>query len=340
MKVTGFSVFITLLASLSTYAQTGNSAYTFLSLPVSSHANALGGNNISIIEEDVTLIEQNPALLGPELDLQLALNYMRYVADINVAGLTFAKAVGQRGALGFALQYVDYGKFTQTESDGTVTGTFGAKDMAFNVMYGHDFADRLRGGINAKLIYSSYEQYTALALGIDLGLNYYNPDKEFSASLLFKNLGGQLKKYNNTQEALPWDIQLGISKTLEHAPFRFSVTAWHLNKWHLSYPALQDNPNVSEEVIADKSGFISNFFRHLIFGVDFIPTPNVYVALGYNYKTKTDMKTFGRSFLSGFSAGAGIRVKMFGIGVSLSQHHTSGTSFMFNLTTDIADFIR
>lgn len=340
MKATGLSVLITLIACISGHAQTGNSAYTFLNLPVSSHANALGGNNISIIEDDVTLIDQNPALLGPEMDLQLALNYMKYVADINIAGLTFAKSVGSYGALGFSLQYIDYGKFTQTESDGTVTGSFGAKDIAFNILYGHDFADRLRGGITAKMIYSSYEQYTALALGIDLGLNYYNPDKEFSASLLFKNLGGQLKKYNNTQEGMPWDIQLGISKTLEHAPFRISVTAWHLNKWDLSYPAVQDNANLSEETIADKSGFFSDLFRHLIFGIDFIPTRNVYVAIGYNYKTKTDMKTFGRSFLSGFSAGAGIRVKMFGIGASLAQHHTSGTSFMFNITTNLADFIR
>ena len=83
---------------LTAKAQEGKSAFDFLNLPISSHINALGGNNISIIEEDVSVIQHNPALLGPEMNLQLNLNYMRYVAGINLAGATFAKAAGERGA--------------------------------------------------------------------------------------------------------------------------------------------------------------------------------------------------------------------------------------------------
>lgn len=340
MKVVKFVILFFLISPLYSYSQDGNKPFGFLDIPVSSHANALGGNNISIIEEDVAMAFQNPALLGQEMDLQFNLNYMNYVADINIAGAAFAKAVGNRGAFAVGIQYADFGKIIQTEANGNIIGSFTPKDIAFNGMYSHDFTDRLRGGINAKFIYSVYEQYNSLALGVDLGLNYYNLEKELSVSLLIKNLGGQLKKFDNKQEGMPWDIQLGLSKTLSHAPFRFSVMAHHLNKWNLSYPALKENNGNTESTIEYKDNFFSNLFRHLIFGVDFLPTKSVYVSLGYNYKTRTDMKTYGRNFISGFSAGAGIQVKMFGVGVSVSQHAVGNTSFMFNLTCNTKDFLR
>ena len=47
-----------------TFAQTHQTTYRFLALPVSAHAAALGGDNISLIESDETLIFNNPALLS------------------------------------------------------------------------------------------------------------------------------------------------------------------------------------------------------------------------------------------------------------------------------------
>ena len=36
------------------------------------------------------------------------------------------------------------------------------------------------GGIELKGIYSSYADYSAFALATDLGINYYNPDRDLS----------------------------------------------------------------------------------------------------------------------------------------------------------------
>ena len=71
---------------LSANAQDGSVAYNFLNLPSSSHIYGLGGLNISTVEDNINLTDQNPALLGPEMDLQLGLNYMRYVGATNFAG--------------------------------------------------------------------------------------------------------------------------------------------------------------------------------------------------------------------------------------------------------------
>ena len=45
-------------------AQESQTTYNFLRLPTSAHAAALGGDNITLIEDDEALIFHNPALLG------------------------------------------------------------------------------------------------------------------------------------------------------------------------------------------------------------------------------------------------------------------------------------
>ena len=77
--------------ALSAIADDGvkTTAYNFLSVPSSSHVYGLGGHNLTIIDDDINLVEQNPALLGPEYDHQVGLNYMRYIGETNFAGLRY-----------------------------------------------------------------------------------------------------------------------------------------------------------------------------------------------------------------------------------------------------------
>lgn len=320
-------------------AQDGTTAYQFLDVPVSSHVYALGGHNISVIDDDINLVEQNPALLGKEFDHQVGLNYMRYIGGTNFMGGRYGQGIGEHGAFGVGIQYYGYGKMDATDVSGAVTGSFNASDMAFTLTYSHDISERMRGGISVKYVYSSYESYTAGAIAVDLGANYYNPDNDLSVSLVAKNLGGQVKKFNDKRDKLPWDVQLGMSKGLGSTPFRLSVTAFNLTKWKLPYYEPADKSNSTSDLI-EKDSFASNLFRHLVFGLEYLPADNIYIAAGYNYKTRTDMSTYKRNFLSGFSIGGGLRVKALGFGVAFAQPHTGATTFMFNLTTSIGELMR
>lgn len=328
---------IVMLWSLNCFAQEGASAYSFLEVPSSSHAFALGGTNITVIDDDINLMEQNPALLGPEIDMQVGFNYMHYLGASNFAGVRYGMAAGDRGAWSIGIQYLGYGTMSQTEADGSVVGTFSPQDVVFSGMYAHDFTDQLRGGINVKMIYSSYEQYTAFAMATDLGLNYYDPDHDMSLSLVLKNLGGQIKRFDNDYDRLPFDIQLGWMQRLGSSPFQLSITAWHLNKWNLPYYDMEDN---GSEIRVLKQSFMSNLFRHLVFGLQYAPSDKFYIALGYNYKTRTDMSTYNRNILSGFSIGAGLKVKSFALGVAYAQPHKSGSSIMLNLSTNLNELLR
>ncbi|MGL4291969.1 MAG: type IX secretion system protein PorQ [Bacteroidales bacterium] len=317
-------------------AQNGHSIFGFLDFPGSSRANALGGYNISIVDTDVSMANQNPALLGAEMDNQIALSYMHYIKGVNVGGALYAHALGQRGAWAVGANFVDYGQFVQTSPDNQVLGTFGAKDIALSGMIGYDIASRIRGGVNAKFIYSAYESYSSIALAVDLGLNYYHEEKDLSLAIQARNLGGQLKPFDEVRESLPFDLQIGYTQSLAHAPFRFSLTAINLTSWDTGY--IDDIPVDSSDGKKKKSNFAKDLFRHLVIGAEYIPNDNFYLGVGYSYKKRTDFADGGGGFLTGFSAGTGLKIRMFDINASIARYHRSGTSFMVGVNLFLDKF--
>ena len=314
----------------------GSTAYNFLNISTSSHIYGLGGVNISLIDDDINVTDQNPALLGPEVEKQLGISYMRYIGESNFAGVKYGMAAGERSAWAVSVQYFDYGKMTSADVSGNITGTFSVKDMCFGDTYGHDITDRLRGGISIKGIYSAYDEYSAFAVASDLGLNYFDPEKDLSLSFVVANLGGQVKRFNESYDRLPVDLRLGLTKMLANVPLRLSVTAWNLTRWNLPYYEVGDGSAGTEE--KKKDSFGSNLMRHLVFAAEFVPSDKFYVGVGYNYKTRTDMSTYSRSFLSGFSLSAGLNVRRFGLGVAFAQPHSGATTLMFSITTRLAEF--
>jgi len=319
-----FSIYLSILLIFSlldkSYAQEGKSVYDFLRLPYSARISALGGKNVSTIENDPSIAFQNPGLLGPEMGKGLTVNYLSYIADVNAASAIFEKASGERSAWGIGVYYLDYGNIKETTEENVILGDMGVKDIAINGLYSHDLTERLRGGITAKFIYSSYGEYTSIGLGVDLGLSYYNPDNDFSWGLTAKNLGGQIKAYYEERSPMPYDIQFGITKRLSHAPIRFSVTAVQLQNWK------------SYDLNGKRDPFMTNFIKHFIFGIDFIPTESFWIAAGYNVKTSSDMNLVVGNKMGGFSAGAGIRVRSFEVGAAFAKYHPSASSLMISLT--------
>lgn len=319
-------IFATASAAL---AQLGTNAYSFLEVATSTRAQALGGYAIAASAPDVMLTEQNPGLLGAEIERVAAIAYMRYFGSSNFAAARFAHSAGERGAWAIGIKYIDYGSIDGYNPDGTATGSFKPQDISFEGTYSHDFTDRLRGGINVKFIYSNYEQYSAAALTADLGINYFDPEHGLSLSAVIKNAGGQVKRFNESYDHLPFDIQLGYMQQLGGGPFSLAITAHHLTHWHIPYYKHDDNQE-SLIVEADKK-FLPDLFRHLTFGLQYSPSDSFYAAIGYNYKTRTDLSSFQRNFFSGFSLGLGFNVSDFDIGISYSQPHKSASTLALNL---------
>lgn len=330
------AIMIIALASASAMADS-SPAYNFLNIPTSTRIYGLGGVNITTIDDNIETIDQNPALLGPEFEMQASFNYMRYIGESNFAGLRFANSVGEQSAWAIGLQYFGYGTLKETDAAGNILGDFSPKDVSFSGAYSHNLSERWRGGFNLKFLYSTYGDYTAFALATDLGVNYYDPDRDLSFSAVVANLGGQIKRFDEAYDRLPVDVRLGWAQSFGTFPVRFSITAWNLTRWNLPYVDPGDGTTTSEAKIVDN--FKSNLFRHLVFGADLIPSEKFNLGIGYNYKTRTDMATYSRNFLSGFSLCAGLKVSSCNLGIALAQPHAGASTFMFNIGLNLTQLM-
>ncbi len=315
-KILSFFLILPLFA----WGQEYGSVFNFLGLPTSSHTTSLGGKNISVIDDDLSMAFQNPALLANVSDNSMNLNFMTYMRGSKTGSAAFSRFAGERGTWGAGVQFVGYGSMKETLETGEIIGDVKALDMAISGMYTYNLSDRWSGGATGKIIYSKYANYTSCALAVDLGLNYYDEDNDFSFSAVSANMGGQVKAFGDDHERLPYNLQLGFTKGLGHAPIRISVTMTDLTRWNKKYYY-----HVSKE---PKGGSI--FMNHFSIGIDVVPTNQFYIAAGYNFRRAYEMKAGGSSRAAGLSFGAGINLKKFKFGVAYAKYHVSSPTLAFS----------
>ena len=209
-------------------------------------------------------------------------------------------------------QYIGYGSIKETDADNNVTGEFSPKDIALNVYFSYMLSERIAGGIAAKCINSYIGDYHSLGMCVDLGLNYFDPEREWSVSLAARNLGGQLSAYDDEYERLPFDLQAGVSKRLIGAPFRISATLVDLTHWDYK------------------------FINHLVAGVDVFLSQQIWLGAGYNFRRANEMTILSgddeSSHGAGLCLGGGIDLERFSLSASYGKYHVSSTSLLLNLS--------
>ena len=309
-------VFLMMLGISSLHAQNeSQTEYNFLRLPVSAHAAALGGDNITVIENDEALIFHNPALLTSVNDKTINLNYMNYMSGANMASASFNRIVKERASWAVSAQYVNYGKIKEVDENNVQTGEFSAKDLSFAGYFSYMLTNRLTGGISARLITSYLGSYNSIGFGVDLGLNYYDSDHEWSLALVLKNLGGQLKAYHDNFERMPFDIQMGVTKRFTGTPFRLHATLVDLN--HLDY----------------------KFLNHVVVGADVLLTESIWIGGGYNFRRADEMKitttNSSSSHGAGLSFGAGLNLERFKLNLAYGKYHVSSSSLVLNVAYEL-----
>lgn len=311
MKRAVWTVVLT-LSVLHIAAQESQTVYNFLRLPVSAHVAALGGENSTIDDDDPTLIFHNPALINNVSDRTLNLNMMTYMQGTVTASAAYMQAAGERGTWGVTGQFMSYGSMAETNSYGEKTGDFSAKDICIGGTFAYALSNRFSGGITAKAVTSYIGQYNSLAMGVDLGLNYYDAERQWSVSAIARNLGGQLKAYEDDFEAMPLDLQLGVSKRLIGSPLRLSASLVRLNDWEYGLG------------------------KHLVVGADIILSEQFYVAVGYNAMRASEMKISedegSSAHGAGLSIGAGLQLQRLKLQLAYAKYHVSASSLLVNFS--------
>ena len=310
MKKCVFTLFLGLFSTI-LQAQDSQTEYNFLRLPISAHAAALGGDNITIIEDDPSLMFSNPALAASVSDMTVGLSYMNYMKGANYMGASFTKAMSDKAPLAGGIQYMNYGKMKEVDENNVQLGEFNASEIAVEAIFSYELVKNLVGGITGKFITSYIGSYNSIAVGVDLGLNWYDPEREWSVSAVAKNLGGQVKAYDDNFGNMPFDLQLGVSKTFAALPVRVSAT------------------------LVDLTHFNYRFINHLNLGAEVLLSESLWIGGGYNFRRANDMKIGvgddESSHGAGFSFGGGINLERFKLNLSYGKYHAASSSIMVNL---------
>jgi hypothetical protein len=322
----------------------GSRSYGQFELPASARIAALGGYAIATWDSDPALGYANPALYNPAMDRKLVFSHAFGPAEVQYGHAAYAHHLEKPDlTIGGGILYRAYGRFDGRDAAGNSTGGFGAGEYAIHAGTSYR-SDRLAYGATLKMAYGRLESYSSFAAAVDLGAAYIDTANRLVAALVLRNVGVPISSYlPGDPEALPFDLQLAISHRLEYLPLRLSLTLHDLYRWDIRYddpnaPSENDLPFGGGQEEEDGRFIADKIFRHVAISGEFEFGKNLRVRLGYDHQGRGELAATGRSGLTGFSGGFGIRVKQFRLDYAHQITHLSGRQNHLTVTTDIAAF--
>jgi hypothetical protein len=293
MKKLHMWVFFLLGLNTFSWAQIDN--FEFLNFTYSPASAAMGGIGSIFIHEPSLIYENPTALFG--IQKQAGVTYSNHLLDISGAFAYYALPykfpfMKNDGYLAFFLLDMNYGEVDGVDEFGnSLNQKFGANDFALGVSYSSILDEHLYYGANVKIAYSSIAGYSSSAFLIDFAVRYDVPVIErFSATLNVRNVGFFVTDYTSARQSVPFQMELGFVKKLAHLPLRFGVSLVDVM-----------NGNQNNLRYSDRWKIGGEFQIH----------PRVALRLGYNKIINASLAGNSGSALTGFSFGAGIRIRKF-----------------------------
>ena len=334
-----------MLASTIVIAQQKDGTYNFLNMTSSSRVAALGGTIVPIYNPDIQIVASNPSLINPTMHNSLSLAYVDYYNDINIASIQYGRTFDKIGSFVGTVQYNNYGDFYYSDEGGIQdNSTFAVSDYIINIGWGRRLNDKFSIGANLKFAGLQYENNSSFAMAVDVAASYQSQNN-WVVSLVARNIGAEL--YNNYQgfrSELPFKMQAGLSKKLEHLPLTFIIVYDNIQKWDLTYNDPLDLENNYDPITGEMKkkskldAFANNLFRHIVVAGELNLGKNLVLRVGYNYGLRQNMKSPTKKGAVGLSYGLGINVYKFTISYSRSEMHIHGSPNYFTITTNLDSF--
>jgi hypothetical protein len=316
----------------------GKAVYQFLNLAQSPRQASLGGKTVTVVDYDVNQAFYNPATINAEMHKRLSVNYGSYFGEVSYGTAAYAYTYDRHLQTFHAgISYVNYGTFEGRDELGNLTSDFTGSEAALSVGYAYNIPwTDMFVGANAKLISSTLESYNSWGAAVDLGFLYVDYDNDINYGLTVRNLGFQIKPYEDTNEKLPLAIDAGISQLMENVPIRWHMTFENLQQWNIAF----SNPNRAEGSLdggseEEKVSFFNNALRHVILGAELFPKKGFNIRLGYNFRRSEELRILEQRNFSGISVGFGLRFGKVKFDYSYSRYTVAANTSLFGLMIDL-----
>lgn len=191
--------------------QKGTSTAPFLRIGQGARAEAMGGA-FTAIANDAYAVNWNPAGLAQISRLNLAVDYLRFIEDINTQYASFILPLNRvNGSLGVSATYVDLGSIDRRDANNAVvSGDTDIRGYSGNISWGQAIGDRFALGGGVKYIGQDLAGETGSGLAGDIGALFFLVPDRFSVGAAVQNLGAKIKT-GTEKEDIPLTMRGGVA---------------------------------------------------------------------------------------------------------------------------------
>lgn len=284
----------------------GTSAFPFLKINVSARSVAMGGAFTGLADDESALY-YNPAGLTIFDSKRFILGYHNYFYDMQTGFVGYIKPISDSKTIGFYMNYLNYGDFTETNDIGEVTGDFSGGDLLLAATLAIKKSHKISYGGTLKLIYEKLQEFSSTGTAIDLAIKYRSDRGRLGAGLMLQNLGTQLSALGEEKYSLPTTVRGGISYNPRGLPLTI----------------------VSDLILPFDNDFIFSL------GGEYHKFNPLYLRLGWNsfgdnYRAKSSDDSW-----AGLSMGVGFDVKKMQLSYSFSPSADLGQSHRITITGEL-----
>lgn len=340
-------LFILSLFVIQVQAQVSNGTYRALCDANSARLAALGGVPLALHDGDLQTVTFNPSAICPNMNNQMSVSYVGdFKLGTNFATAQYSHTFEKLGSFAASVQYYNYGSMPYASESGEVNGsTFAPSDFAVTLGWGRELTDKWSIGANLKYAGLQYEMGRAGAIAVDVAATYWSYSN-WAFSLVARNVGMQIFNNldNQANKFLPFSVDFVASKKLNHLPLSIYMAYVDIQKWNKRFDDpldLAGNTNAitgETEEPSNAAKFFTNLACHLVVGGELEIGKNLVLRASYNYGTHYYMDVPSARTLVGFSAGFGVKIKMFQIDYAISRSNIVSSPQFLTLRVDLSKF--
>jgi hypothetical protein len=301
-----------------------------LDLSIDARSSALSGKLAANMEPDGGAAAYNPALVDSTSIGVVNVSYLNYFAGIQIGSVDGVVRNKGKHTIHMGARFSSFGKFEGYDSSGWPTGDFSGGDYFLQSGITWKLDSIWTAGITGWGGFRNLERENAGVLGFDAAVMGVWPEKIFAAGILISGIGRQFAGTGSQPVGwMPLNVQLGITKGFENAPFQLYLQAEHLEEWSLAPEGTYDDeidPLTGETIPNSSWKFGDQFGRHLRAGVEINLGSGLGAQIGYDYRRRVEMVAAGRKGTNGFSIGLKMKLGDFDLGIARNTYHFAGSS--------------
>lgn len=291
---------------------------------------ALGGAVMADLDSDVHGAGLNPCFIDTARQGDISIDYVDYFAGIGMTAVNYQLKPKGQWNMQLGSRFMNLGTFSGYDAAGNPTQDFQGGDQV--VYFGTSRAIDSVWTCGAQGFIGSRHLNREVAgwAGLEAFVHARWVAKRLAVGMAVTGAGYQWGlKGSQPTGALPYNVQVALTKGFNNAPFRIYLKAQHLQTWDLAPPGTYDDTidPITQEVVTNSTfKFGDQLMRHVTIGTALSAGESMEIWFGFDYRRRTELMATDRINGNGFSFGTQFQFGKFGVRIGRSRYHFAGAS--------------